>query len=498
MPVQPTSSGIHAHVIHANQRTPLSPGDGAAAPAVVPAAYILIELAGDSLPAQVELDGRFLPLVTDSTRTRGYIQFDAFRSVGFHRLRAGASIFVFCTADTKFGLEGILKILDYVAHEGLSWGFQLLFSDGVSLRHAKIDFAWLMEAAPAILRLASQVSERPYERISLQSRVCRPTSGRVDVSQTIRLLRRNPTNLLQVYQHGPIVASGKRFAPRLVVARKAQLSSDTIGNRRLTWLLRECAGMAASLIENVPYARRQEVRDLRASFLAALGQLPFAKFVSLTPRLPDIPSPEEICDERYIKAFEFWDHLSNGLGWRPGVKVADRFAYVAYADEIFQAFVALTLARAFGAKITQRSLVSCLEGPMFKSNEYEIYYDAVPPKRYFPNWRDLSTRPSAMKPDLAIVHLPTRRGILLDAKYRIEAGGQAPTSGLNECQVYMHSFGRKVIGMCYPGKELRLTEVSGDGNTILEIPISPQDGLQEYLIAAVFPRIEGLMEPLPN
>jgi hypothetical protein len=485
-----------AHVIHSGQRVQLPPSNCADTPTVVPSAYIVIELDGVALPAFVELDGRLSPLVTNDTRTKGYLQVDVFRSVGFHKLEVWGQQFVFATEDAKLRLDGILKILDYIGTAGLSWGSQLYFSDGAALRHPKIDYAWLSVAGPEIVQTAEYVAVRPYRKVEMVPRVQRPQSGRLMLHQTIKLLRSNPRTLLEEHRDGPIVVGDHSYMPRIAVIRKALSSFNNVGNRRLTWLLRECAQLAANIRDLLPSNRRQEMKQLERSCQNALERFPFSQLSNLPLKLPETPAPEEVIDERYQKSFRFYEELIGGIGWRPGLKMTSRFAFVAYSDEIYQAFVAMTIARAFGLQQVHSYLSPSLDVPMFKSCEYELYYDTTPPTRYLSNWREVSSRPTAMRPDLTLVHLPSRCGMILDAKYRVGSGGRAPNSALNECQVYMQGFGRNVIGMCYPGDRLEMNAVSGDGKTILEIAISPIDGLNEYLVSVVRPCIEALLEPL--
>ena len=133
---------------------------------------------------------------------------------------------------------------------------------------------------------------------------------------------------------------------------------------------------------------------------------------------------------------------------------------------------------------------------MFRSERYDIYYDTVPPKPEFSNWRDDSSRPTDMRPDLCLVDRIDRVGVLMDAKYRVAPSGQVPTSALENCQVYMQSFDRKRIVVCYPGRGPHIAAVSGDDYTILEVSLGPFDGLMEYVANEVRPRIEEMMEPL--
>jgi hypothetical protein len=198
-------------------------------------------------------------------------------------------------------------------------------------------------------------------------------------------------------------------------------------------------------------------------------------------------------DERYIRSYLLHEELANGLAWTPGTEVASQFAYVAYSDQVYQAFVAVLLADAAGATPTHRSLQPNLVSPSFVSEKLAIYYDTVPPANRFRNWRDASSRPSDMRPDLTIVDTSTDRGILVDAKYRRE-GSRVDTRSLNECQVYMHSFGRRRIVVCYPGLTPSVTSVAGDGNEILEVSLGPFDGVRKYAAETVWPAIRSRME----
>src|SRR5206468_10507766 len=108
-------------------------------------------------------------------------------------------------------------------------------------------------------------------------------------------------------------------------------------------------------------------------------------------------------------------------------------------------------ARAFDAKQVVPSLFPDLSVPVFRSDVLDIYYDCVPPKPEFASWRDGSNRPGDHKPDLTIIDRVGRKGILADAKYRVEPNGTLPTSGIHDAQVYLQTFERKSIAICYPG-----------------------------------------------
>jgi hypothetical protein len=166
-----------------------------------------------------------------------------------------------------------------------------------------------------------------------------------------------------------------------------------------------------------------------------------------------------------------------------------------FADEIYQAFVAITLARALAAPQVETCIESGLDRPVFSSDLYDIYYDTTPPEPFFVNWRSKSSRRADMRPDLTIIDKNAKRGLFLDAKYSV-AGVRPKPSAINDVQVYMQSFGVRTIGVCFPGEKLEVSEVSADGNRILEIPISPVEGLHTFLSGTVAPLIEAALMPL--
>lgn len=101
-----------------------------------------------------------------------------------------------------------------------------------------------------------------------------------------------------------------------------------------------------------------------------------------------------------------------------------------------------------------------------------------------------------MRPDITIIHRPSGSGLLLDAKYRVEKSGRLPSSAIEEGQVYLQSFGRQAIGICYPGPQPSISLIEGGGYTIAELAIAPFNGLSEFLEEKVCPQLESLMEPL--
>jgi len=317
--------------------------------------------------------------------------------------------------------------------------------------------------------------------------------------ETVSILRRDAASTLEEHPIGPVEIDGRRYSPRIVVAGSRQRSFDTVGNRRTTHLLKSMLEMCESLLGQElrsPKAVQDDLQAIRTSLVARLSLFPFVQIASPGLRLPTRPAPEEMVDDRYRAVFDLYGELTRELGWSPGKSVTSRMAYVNYADQIYQAFVALVIARAFGARQVFPSLISGLPTALFRSEQHEIYYDTIPPSPAFTNWRDRSARPSEQRPDITIINTLERRGILADAKYRVDPSGRVPTSALEDAQVYLQSFGARSIAVCYPGPAPRIGRVSALGYTILEVSIGPYPELSEYARLEVRPALEEVMEGL--
>jgi hypothetical protein len=466
------------------------------APALVPSANIMVEIEGTDLPGFAFLNNLRVKLNLAEGGVRAYLLFDFHRSVGFHRLEVADTTCLFGTEDAKLQLAGMEEMLDYVGDAGLSWGHQLFFADGTSIRHPKVDYAWLTTHAEELIAIGASIADEPRKRGTFIERRSRPTGGKVLLQETFRLLRRNPRLYLDEHSEGIIAVGTTRYHPRAVVMSKPVDSSVTIANRRVAAVLRQSAEIAAGLLAHVPKGSRPAVLKTQLDCEQLLDSPTFQQLGNVHRDLPAEPTIEELTDERYARMFELHEELRTKLGWEAARTPSSPFAYVEYADQIYQAFVALTMAHALGASLAVPALKPGLSVPCFRSERFAIYYDTIPPKPEFANWRDASRRPADMRPDLTIIDVEQNTGILIDAKYRVEKTGTLSTSALNEAQVYMQSFGVKKIGICYPGSPLAVTDVAAQGNVILEIPNKPDPGLEAYLLGVAVPAIIANMEPL--
>jgi hypothetical protein len=485
-------------VIARQKRHQLVEGSALGDPAVVPAEYLSIEIEGEHVPAQVLLDRRATPIVRNEAGSRGVFFVDAFRSVGFHCLEIENARYFFATEDGKLQLDGILAILKLIDREGLSWGQQLFFADGAAIRDPRVDFAWLMDVGPRIVATVNAIADRPWRRQDSRPVRGRPGPGNILIGPTMSMLRRNGRTGLDEAPGGPVEFRGRSYWPQAAVMERPTTSIDTVGNRRATALLVESHALAHHLLssDDVPTDVKNQLQPLQGTIAKCCDRFPFNLLSGRPFRLKNDPSTEEMVDARYAETYRLYQHLNRDLAWEPGVHLEDEFAYVAYADQIYEAFCAVTIARAAGVPQVGSALRPYLSRPSFRSERYDFYYDTEPPTPEFRNWRKKSSRPAEMRPDLTLVDREARTGIFVDAKYRLEGSGRLPSSAIHDCQVYLQSFGRKHIAICYPAPRPQISEIAADGFRILEIGLGPYSNLLNYVSNDVWSALKGAMEPL--
>ena len=482
-------------VLVGRDRVAVQPVNGEAEIPAVPATHVVIELEGQSVPSELLINDEFFPVIRGDSGRRGHVLLDATRATGFHQFTWQGQRFCFATVDGKLRLEGILELLSRIGREGLSWGQQLIFSDGSAIRDPRVDFAWLRRIRRDAIQLFTEVSENPARRLASLPRLQRPRGGRALIPETLSALRGRP-HLLEAHPSGLLKVGGVRYMPRRVVARSTTTTHDTIGNRRATRLLLDLLDLSAELRDGgqVPKRGVQWLNVFDRELSVFQRRFPFCNLERESVRLPPDPSPEEIVESRYEAIYGLWRELVHERGWSPTDRPTDRYAYVAHSDQIFQAFVAVVMAEAFGADRRYPFLRPGLDEASFRSDRWEIYYDTAPPRPQFTSWRDDSCRPAALTPDYTFLDLGRGRGLLGDAKYRAVSGnGRLPSSSLTECQAYMQHFGVPSFAVFYPGEDRFLREVSGEGNVILEVSITSFDGLVDWVRHHVRPRLEALM-----
>ena len=487
-----------ATLVVGQNRHPLSGAD----PAIVPAGMAILELDGVLAPEAVRLDGRRPGVGWDASTRRATVAADLTRDTGFHELLVGPSRFLFGTEDAKLRNEGVVSLLDYLGARGLAWSGAMYFSDSrQALRDLRLDRTWLARAGEAIVSVGTAVANRPWSMPrGSRSRLDR---GVPDVAATMRLLR-EPPGLLEEHDRGPIRheradGSTATYAPREVVSRSRERSSDTIGNRRVTALLEDASALARAIEARAPRSIGLEVAEFADRLERLLRRPPFAELRRrpLRRSLPAAQAGEERFDRRYATAWALYRELHAERHWDPRREIMPEWAYGGHADAIYQRFCGQLLADHLGLRPTAEPPGKGA-GPHFAGKRFDLYLDVTPPRSVIRDWRDDSERRAGLRPDLVLHERATGRVALLDAKYRND-GERASADSLTDMQLYLQAYSHRSVGVLFPprtdaaGDAWRVHEVSDGTFTIYEMPCLPEPRMADFLAERIDPALERLL-----
>jgi len=460
----------------------------------VPAKESIVVLSGSS----AKFDGEPLPLIR--TGAGSVASLDLSRSAGFHLLEtADHARYWLATEDGKLKATEILRMLELLETLGLSWGGQLFFSDGSGLQDNHVQFAWLRDHGLRLVDVLESVARSPRLRTKV-SRVVARERAPANIGESLRLYRRDP-RLLEARPTGPIALSdGRRFAPRQAISRFPTKSFDTSANKRAVQVATLVLRLCETLEPIAPGKSGDGIRHLSARLRQMLLTTPWMRQLSsigAAVSISPIEVYEELVDGRYGYLRARHSELVRGLGWSPSHSIKPFYAFVRHIDEIYQAFVALVLARALGCKRTHDDLRPFRTSPSFSGGGFELYYDTQPPPTIIRSWRIASTYPDSPRPDLLLVRSSDSHVLLLDAKYRRD-GNRVTSESLREVQYYLNAFDLKHVAICYPPVDQEfqdLVPVEGRNKIVLQIPISPRPNLIDYTLKNVVPTLTGLLEP---
>jgi hypothetical protein len=456
----------------------------------LPAAPVIVDVASTE-GVDVLLDGRLL----HAAGSRVLTAVDLTRSTGFHRLQVGRQTFWFATEDAKLRLDGIEQMLATLRTSGTGWSGQLLFSDGVVLRDPHVVYSWLDRCADATLECVRRIIDAPLS-ISRSDRKASRRGGRsLHQTATTRLLRARPDRYLEQSPTGLLTLGGKRYDPLRVVVRTRTTSVESVANRRAVSLVSRLDGLASEVLASNPAPHVAErCRSWRES-ASRLQRRPLARTLTAGAPVGALAAPrqtEEVVDARYRETYRLSVDLAAQFGWAPTQQMLPRFSYVERADTIYQAFVATALADALN--LAQTTPVLGQTPIAFTGDDYEIYYDTHPDPAVLRSWRHESAKPDASRPDVLLRSRSSGEVLVIDAKYRVE-GTQATEDSRKEVSAYMALYGLDTVVIAYPGQPpARCTVVTGQGKTILELPIGPWPGLEADLIVEL-PRLIAAMRP---
>jgi hypothetical protein len=418
---------------------------------------------------RVTLDG--VPRRLSSGAT-GLLSLDLKRSTGYHRLEVDRNVFWFGTEDRKLGLSGVSTMLKELGRIGTGWTGQVIFSDGTGYRDAHVLYGWLDQWADTALDAIESVFQAPRMANELSTRLSRRGGASVLTVATIRYLRSDPRRHLVAREGGLLRVGDARYDPTRVVARKRQLTVQTIPNRRAVQLL----DLLAKVVDETLGSELNDAAQARCRlWLSRIGTIqarPLARSLRGGPNvLSSERQTEELNDRRYRHIFEVARDLRAQFGWSARGDEQRRYSYVQAADRIYQAYAVSRLAAELGLRQSQPVLGST---PLaFRGSDYDIYYDSPCPPDVLRSWRRGSVAPDASKPDVLLVERATGRVALLDAKYRVGVDGYASEDSRKEVAAYMALYGLSTATILYPGQEGSFRAVSGHGQRILEIPVRP-------------------------
>jgi hypothetical protein len=451
----------------------------------LPAGQIVIGVSGSRSRA-VMLDGQLVRL---SSGKEGLLAVDLKRSTGYHRLEVDGSTFWFATEDAKLGLEGIEAMLADLKTMGTGWTGQALFSDGTGLRDTHVLYAWLDQWADVTLAAMKAILATPRASSTKTRVLSRRGGSGVLVAPTLRLLRSAPRRYLSASPSGLISVDGESFDPLRVVRRRRSMTLDTIANRRavtlLGWLVKVLEEVLSSDPEQGTMVRcRLWLSDAEVLQRRPLAQRLARAEVGAVPR-----QAEEATEARYRTSYELSTDLRRQFGWSASRTPLPRYSYVERADSIYQAYAASCVARALG--LTQTTEVLGAQSPAFSGSEFDLYYDTLCPPTVLRSWRSSSVKPDTSRPDLLLHERATGRVAVLDAKYRL-ADGAATEDSRKEVTAYLGLYGLRTITILFPGEADTGRLVTGEGRTIIELPLKPP-APQETLavgLPAILARLE--------
>jgi hypothetical protein len=464
-------------------------------PVLVPSGPVVLEVSNVAHRDALRLDGRPLIAAYDEVRRSATAAIDLKRATGFHLLQVAPDRqYLFGTQDAKLRIDGVVEMLAFLRTHaeslGLAWSGTLQFSgSSQQLRDVRLDLAWLESHVGEIAALATAVAARPAT-ISIRQ-IERATSGIPHVVATATLLRRRP-ELIERHAAGAIEFQGERWSPREIVRQRREQSKDTPGNRTLTRLLVASLELALACQAAAPRELKASVAPHVDAIARCLRLEPFASLRKARRhvRISAFPMREERTDQRYRRARSLLNALLRDRHWDPQNQISGEWAFAALADRVYQAFAGIVLAHAFDLAPAQPLGSS---GPHFVSDDFQLWIDAVPPSDVLHNWRDDTSTPAALRPDLVLRRTADGEVALLDAKYR-SAGIRATPESLSEVQLYLQAFGALEASVLFPptegsgGVEPRLITNGRFGLT--ELPLRPRPDLQQYAREKLRPAID--------
>lgn len=457
-------------------RHTLQPGSGDIEVAESPA-LLTLELGAR---ADLELDDVRLPV---SWRGGvGACSIDLTNQVGFHRLRlrigAASVTYDFRTSTSKATHDEVLKMAEVCAQHYLGFRRQFTYYAANGQRKSvpipQIHFAWLRDRIDEVEALVVDIQRRPATTVS--QRLRRSSRGKaIDVPSTIKLLRERPT-LLEQRDDGPITVGGKCYWPGLVLERVRESEPASAEHDAIARFLAALAAGCDDLQSYVDSALRADLGGFRARLgrLATLSLFARRAVGSKGLALSHMPTNIERTDSRYGRLRSLRTEYASSIAPTDSYAQSIR-GNLKDVSEIYQTFAAHVVGNALGLSYCaeDRSLRSRDASRVsMRSSDFVMGFDVKPPGGVLVSWRDASGRPADERPDISIIGSTKERSLILDAKFRVSAGGaRAKQEDLFEMQGYLNSYGVACGGIIFPGSSPTVSSIDGRNQRLIELPL---------------------------
>ncbi len=275
------------------------------------------------------------------------------------------------------------------------------------------------------------------------------------------------------------MSDGSRYDPLRVVVQKRSSTLDTIANRRavslLPWLIR----LTREVLDSGPSEGAKTRCRLWLNQAETLARRPLAQALRTNRQGPGQPrQAEESTEAAYRKTYSLASDIRRLFGWSASTQPLPRYSYVDRSDQIYQAYSASRLARELGLRQTHPILG--MEPLAFTGEDFDLYYDVVPPGSVLRSWRASSERPDDSRPDLVLHERASGRVAILDAKYRVARDGGC-IRGQPQRGDLVPGFVRGAGDLHLVSRRRQPTTVNGHGLSIHEIPLRPGSELQEAI-----------------
>jgi hypothetical protein len=444
------------------------------------------------------LDGVTQPVLA-AQEGPGLLAVDLTRSTGFHKLKSQGRTYWFGTEDAKLALSGVEQMLNHLrdVHAGTTWTGQILFSSGGVLRDPHVIYGWFDTHIDTVLDTVRAILTRPLRGTQVIRRTSRIGGPGINIAATHRLLRANPERMLQQSARGLLEINARRYTPLRISTRHRMSTVTTTAHHRLvaliSTLMRLLEEVQAGCDDAMVSRRCAEWGTIlysvrRNSLFREMQRGGVPPNALVAPR-----TQEEWVDPRYRTVFEKARALRSGFGWLASKEPLNQYAYVEYADQIYQAFATVVISGALGCAPAEPAL-GVGSGPAFTSEFFDVYTDRVPPAKVLRTWRSHSSAPDQLRPDILIHHHKDGRVLLLDAKYRA-SGNHASEDSRKEIISYMASYGLSTAVIAYPPHDVTHRQprvIEGSGQRIIELPVAPRPGLE----ASIASELSGLLQHL--